>query len=213
MGPHAFTNSFDRLGQLRSRTYSTNRRLDWNYDLRGYLSSVRDFTGSKNYATALDWDARLQLKSWTAGNGFKQNQSFETSAPATLWRSVFEPLGIGSRAVLNANGTRQLASVLQLDVPARVPVAGLERSAPCPSCHRINHAAITRGPFPHVDLGGHHVVKTEEWFGSGASGWRAIIISGQLYRRLRDEKAKGVAFVPVADAAAPTTALITSSSR
>lgn len=117
----------------------------------------------------------------------------------SLWRAAFEPAGIGARPVLDERGTRELSTVVQLDIPSIAPVSGLpSQGSPCVACGRRKHLPWVRGPFPPVDLGGGHAVKTNAWFGSGASAWRAIVISGDLYRRLRALRVRGVGFVPVA---------------
>src|SRR5690606_12275685 len=117
----------------------------------------------------------------------------------SLWRAAFEPAGIGARPVLDGRGARALSTVVQLDIPWLAPVSELPSpGASCASCGRCKHRPCTRGPFPPLDLEGRHAVRTEAWFGSGASAWRAIVVSVDLYRRLRALKVRGADFVPVA---------------
>jgi RHS repeat-associated protein len=85
-----FTNTFDRLGQLRSRTYPTERRIEWRYDSKGYLRDIQDPTENAptgvTYASLLDWDALLRLKQFMSGNAYRTVRTFEpaTNRLATL---------------------------------------------------------------------------------------------------------------------------------
>lgn len=74
---HGFATTYDRLGQVRTRSYPNGRRLSWQFDSAGYPTGIWDDTSSTQHASALEWDASMRIQSWTAGNGFHQSHSFE----------------------------------------------------------------------------------------------------------------------------------------
>lgn len=119
-----------------------------------------------------------------------------------IWEVVFQPRGVAQREVLNLRGER-LRTIVQLYVQDTV---GLETSslAPeqCPRCDRIKYVALARGPLPPLrDQPTATLVKTDEWFGSGGSAYREVLVSQSLRQALRAEGMRGVHYVPVQDAA------------
>jgi hypothetical protein len=142
---------------------------------------------------------------WGSKSIFSLNWVFdEFFVIADAWKSVFKPLGFESWPVLAHRTGRTLKTVMQLRVDAILSDAidmGDHPSEECPECTRIKYSPFTRGMFPaiqgHPDLS--HAVKTKEWFGSGASARRGLLVSGDVYRAIADEKLKGVAFVPVTE--------------
>jgi RHS repeat-associated protein len=83
-----FTNTYDRLGQLASRSYPNGCALSWESDAFGFLTDIRntsapaaqcrgDGSGSLLYVSAIDWDASSRLVSWTAGNGIRSTKTIK----------------------------------------------------------------------------------------------------------------------------------------
>jgi hypothetical protein len=113
-----------------------------------------------------------------------------------LWSAVFKPFDIGFRPVLDVNGN-QIDSVVQLDIQEIVDLRldGKECSA-CPSCGRKKHRLLLRGPLPEPSDTTAMIFKSSQYFGSGSSAYRLVLVSHVLYERLREAKVKGVAFYP-----------------
>lgn len=113
------------------------------------------------------------------------------------WETAFRPHGIRARPVLDPQGRRELRTVVQLEVDERSSalLAGRPMSE-CRACGRVKYDPVTRGLFPRVSIGA-HIAKTEEYFGSGASAWRAVIVSADIYKSIRGAGITGVAFAPV----------------
>lgn len=120
-----------------------------------------------------------------------------------LWEKVFRPLGIPCREVVQHRSGAPLTTVVQLDVNAIATGPthlGAHPFEICPKCGRKRFLPFTRGFFPPLaDYPDAHIFKTSELFGSGASSWRAVIISQELCSALRAERALGVNFVPLAN--------------
>jgi RHS repeat-associated protein len=73
---HAFSMTYDDLGQIETRTYPTGRVVEWERNAKGFLTRIRTADGS--YATGLSWDPAGRLASWVAGNGVSWNAAFES---------------------------------------------------------------------------------------------------------------------------------------
>lgn len=121
------------------------------------------------------------------------------------WKSVFEPHGVGCRPVLSTAGP-ELRTVVQLVAPeeAGIVTDGLDAEEPaCSKCGRTKYLPVTRGHFPALTSAPSDaaMVKTREYFGSGASAHRRVLVAEQLRRDLTDAKLQGVSFWPVAQAA------------
>jgi len=116
-----------------------------------------------------------------------------------VYEDVFASLGVASRVVLDSTGTRELETVVQLVAAERVSAVldGYDGQV-CPACGRVKYTPITRGFFPKLQTAPTaHLARTNEYFGSGASAYNAILISQEVFRRLRARSVKGVGFVPV----------------
>jgi hypothetical protein len=115
----------------------------------------------------------------------------------TIWASIFKPYGIGSRPVLDRKGV-ELKTVVQLAVEEEIGIMtdGLTGEE-CPTCHRVRYLPITRGPFPSlIGRPSTTMVKTREFFGSGASAYRGILVSQGLARSLSEQKVRGASVKP-----------------
>jgi hypothetical protein len=115
------------------------------------------------------------------------------------WESVrhlFQPLGINCRRVLLHRTGQELESVLQLDIPQLVPLLmdsetyAFER---CVFCDRKKYKHVT-GFFPSPQASNLPLFKSVQYFGSGASASRAVLVSKALYRRIKDAALKGIEF-------------------
>lgn len=147
--------------------------------------------------------APFRMKSepkWGARSILQLNWVFdEYFATPSAYRGVFAPLNVLSRGVENSAGDRQLDTVVQLVVSTEVSVAldGYP-AVPCGFCSRKKFEPIVRGKFPVLkDTPSSHLSHTRQYFGSGGSAHRAIIVSQELYRAILDRKLKGATFVPV----------------
>lgn len=115
-----------------------------------------------------------------------------------VWATVFKPFGVECRPVQNRKG-QELRTVVQLVVRETVPImTGRLNVSRCQLCGRIKHLPVTRGFFPALRTSlASHMVKTREYFGSGASAWRATIISQEIRTALKEAGVRGMDFTPV----------------
>ena len=116
-----------------------------------------------------------------------------------LWAEVFRPRAIGYRPVTTRKGT-ELATVVQLVVSEEVDVItqGLARE-PCANCGRTKYRPVVRGesaPLATEPVG--HMARTKQFFGSGASAHRGVIVSQELAAALRELNVRGASVRPVA---------------
>ncbi|WP_155826377.1 hypothetical protein [Leptospira alstonii] len=114
-----------------------------------------------------------------------------------IWMSVFQPIGIACRPVIDRKGV-ELKTVVQLVVKEEVGIVTTFLREKCSSCGRMKFLPVTRGPFPPLEerpLAS--MVKTKEYFGSGGSAHRSVLISQQLTQILRLQKVQGAAVKPV----------------
>ena len=132
----------------------------------------------------------------------------EFFATPGVWESVLRPLGIASRPVTKPSGA-VLEKVVQIvnDDVVPVDVAGLG-PAPgepliCPTCGRAKYRPVVRGPLPAplVEPRG-HIARSEQWFGSGASAYREVLVSAELVAALRAARVRGASFIPATRRAA-----------
>lgn len=117
------------------------------------------------------------------------------------WRNVFHPFGILCREVVHVRTGKPLETIVQLciDEIATTDLLISESSEveQCLSCGVEKIVPIVRGEFPGLRSEAKSpMVKTKEVFGSGASSWRAVLVSSELFRAVADAKVKGVEFIP-----------------
>lgn len=117
------------------------------------------------------------------------------------WQRVFHPFGIACREVVHVKSGKPLETIVQLciDEIATAELAIDKNLAveQCKSCGVVKYMPIVRGEFP--GLRGESktsMTKTKEVFGSGASSWRAVLVSSELFRAITEAKLKGVEFIP-----------------
>lgn len=110
-----------------------------------------------------------------------------------LWGRAFEPHGISCREVLNAKG-QLLKSVVQLSVEEEIDILTDRLTAQnCAYCGRVKFVPVTRGSFPELARNPTgHMVKTAQFFGSGKSAGKRILISRQLAKALHGVRGASV---------------------
>jgi hypothetical protein len=116
-----------------------------------------------------------------------------------VWSTVFEPFGSTCRPVLGPRGD-ELATVVQLVVDDEVDVVvdGLPRER-CGRCGEWKFLPVERGPSPALAAEpSRPVARSRQWFGSGGSAYRMVVVSRDVRRALLDAMVRGVSFRPVA---------------
>jgi hypothetical protein len=118
----------------------------------------------------------------------------------SVWEEVFRPLGIGCIPVVHHRTGKKLSRVVQLEIKETAKSALLlgdkYPSEICGSCGRKKYLPVTHGFFPAFAADPQcQICRTQEWFGSGASAFNAIIISQRVYQAMRDHKVRGMTFV------------------
>lgn len=116
------------------------------------------------------------------------------------WTRVFKPAGVECRPVLNTKGV-ELKTVVQLVVEVAVGIIadGLV-SDRCGRCERTKYLPVTRGYFPALrEAPTAPIVRTREYFGSGAQADQRLLSSQDLARALTAGDIRGASFKPVAE--------------
>lgn len=116
-----------------------------------------------------------------------------------IWQDLFEPFGIGCRPVVLDKSDKVLDAVVQLDLNELVDLDGFG-DAPfveCNSCGRIKYLPITRGykPAP-VSFPAKAMFRSNQFFGSGASAHRMVLVSNEIFVKAESLKLKGVSYMP-----------------
>jgi hypothetical protein len=183
---------------------------DWHYgypqpeeDVFGFREATFDLTNyCKQCGMGMTQKAPFQMKSepkWGNKSILQLNWVFdEYFVTPTIWASIFKPHGIGSLPVIDRNGIK-LKTVVQLVVKEEVGIMtnGL-LGEECPNCKHVKYLPITRGPFPSLlDRPSTTMAKTTEYFGSGASAYKGVLISRGLARILSEQKIRGASVKPV----------------
>ena len=116
-----------------------------------------------------------------------------------VWSTIFKPNGVGCRPVLDTTGA-ELKTVVQLVIQQEVSVVveGLAAER-CTRCGRLKSLPVARGAFPPLaNEPSVRMAKTREYFGSGASAYKGILVSQDVARGLAAEKVRGASVRPVA---------------
>lgn len=171
----------------------------------GYRATTYDLTNyCERCGVGLQQKAPFQMKGeprWGKNGILQLNWVFDEyfTTPA-VWENVFRPHGIDCRLVLNTKGD-ELKTVVQLVTVENVGIVtnGLPmEEVACPQCRRSKYTPVTRAPFPA--LAGEPkaaMVKTKEYFGSGASAHRSVLVSQAIGRALLAKKERGASLWPV----------------
>jgi hypothetical protein len=120
-------------------------------------------------------------------------------AKPEVWSSVFEPHGVACRPVLNRR-RKELETVVQLVVEETQDIVGDGFAAQvCEGCGRTKYLPVARGMFPRLRAEPRSaMVRTNEYFGSGAQSSQALLVSQAIAREIREQGIRGVTLVPVA---------------
>lgn len=181
--------------------YPQPKELDY-----GYLQATYDLSEyCERCGIGLKQEAPFQMKGepkWGRKSILQLNWVFdEYFVTPEVWEAVFKPHSIDCRPVLNTKGT-ELKTVVQLLVRDEVDVVtnGLAvEEAVCLRCSRTKYLPIARGTFPAlIDEPFTAMVKTRQFFGSGASAHRGVLIAQRVVRALTTHKVRGVSFRPTA---------------
>ena len=118
-----------------------------------------------------------------------------------VWESTFEPFDVGCTPVVDHRTGKELQTVVQLDIKTTAAsTLQLTEDQPCELCTRCGrkkYLPISKGLFPSLaETATDHIQKTQEYFGSGASAWKAIVVSSNLFQRITERKLKGVELIP-----------------
>jgi hypothetical protein len=180
------------------------------HDDFGYLAATYDLThycdrcGTGNYQNAPfrlrgepRWGKRTIFSiHWVYDQFFVRPDYYTT---------IFEPIGFAAREVLSRGG-RRLTTVVQLVIENEVPVAadGYPYEPDCPACGRRKYLPIVRGNFPAPLREPTGVAaRTREWFGSGGSARREVLVPQAVRQALVAAGVRGLDFVPCGPRAAP----------
>lgn len=146
--------------------------------------------------------AEFQMKSepkWGKRSILQMNWIFdEFFVKREVWAAVFQPLGIACRRVIGSKGS-ELVTVVQLDICDEVGVEtdGLV-GVRCGECERVKYLPELRGRFPAMlDEPREKIVRTREYFGSGASAHKRVLVHQDVVRAISEAKVEGVGFRPV----------------
>lgn len=172
----------------------------------GYLAATYDLSDyCKVCGTGARQQSSFRLKGepkWGKRHIFQLNWVFDQFfVMRQVWEEVFQPLGIKCMPVLEHRADTRLATVVQLAIDdACASVRSVEQYPfeLCTACGRNKLLPIVRGSFPALSLPhARHTLHTREYFGSGASAWRATIVSREFFECCRRHKLAGVSFIPV----------------
>lgn len=129
----------------------------------------------------------------------------EYFAKPEVWEQIFKPFGIETISTLRHRTGLELKTVVQLKLDSlaasEVNTTGLPYER-CDECGRIKYLPHTKGMFPaflKADGNPKPIFKTREYWGSGGSAFREVIITNKLYKSITTANLKGVTFAPVAE--------------
>lgn len=173
----------------------------------GYREATYDLTHyCERCGIGMKQKAPFQMKvepKWGRRSILQLNWVFdEYFVTPEVWENVFSPHGIECRPVVNTKG-RELKTVVQLVAHEEVGIVtdGLAKEdAACSSCGRTKYLPVARGPFPGLTSEpSTTMVKTKDYFGSGASAYQGVLISRAVGRTLMANNVRGASLRPVAE--------------
>jgi hypothetical protein len=183
---------------------------DWHYgypqpneDSFGFLEATYDLSGyCRHCGVGLKQVAPFQMKfepKWGRNRILQLNWVFdEYFVTPDVWRDIFEPIGVGCRSVRSPK-KGELKTVVQLAVEEKISISTEGMTAnTCEYCGRVKYEPVKRGPFPALrGRPTKDIVRTVEYFGSGSSANRGVLVSQRLHAALRIAKVRGASFRPV----------------
>jgi len=122
-----------------------------------------------------------------------------------VWDERFAPLGFAALEVIHHKTGRPLETVLQWDLrssDAAVLQMSDSTATYCEACERPKYLPHVRGCFPgftHRSTLPSTVYRSAQWFGSGASAWRAILIPQHVRHAVGGEDVRGWGYYPVCE--------------
>ncbi|AEG01993.1 hypothetical protein Metme_3632 [Methylomonas methanica MC09] len=143
---------------------------------------------------------------WGQKNILQLNWIFdEYFVKSEIWQEDFEPFGIGCRPVVLDKSGRELDSVVQLELTEQVELHDLDdaRVETCDVCGRSKYLPLTGRFMPAPAATNAAMFRSNQYFGSGASAWRMVIISQELYAKAQSANLKGVSYVPCINPISP----------
>ncbi len=126
-----------------------------------------------------------------------------------VWKSVFEPLGIGKRPAIHHKTGKVLKDIVQLCIDtfareklrlqeSRMFVAELH----CNECRSLKCLADNgTGYYPCFEKMPENspaIVRSQEWFGGGRVAMNDLIATAELVKTIQDMGLKGLLFIPMA---------------
>lgn len=174
-------------------------------DDRGYIHTTYDDSGYCNKCgIGLVQKEPFRLKKgpkWGSKKMFMLHWVYdEIFVRKDLYEEVFRLYGIDAKPVLLYKNDMTIHDTLQLVVPNAQVTLQLDDCGYdiCSECKRKRYHLVTDRMLPSFngDVSGKHMLKTMEYFGTGANARRYIYLSSEIRKRLIEYKAK-VNFIPV----------------
>lgn len=172
----------------------------------GYLKETYDLSDyCQTCGIGLTQIAPFRMKSepkWGKKHIMQLNWVFdEFFVLPQVWEEVFKPIGVGCSPVREHRTGKELRTVVQLNIKDVAKSALSIKEYPsetCGVCGRKKYLPISRGYFPPFATDpSSQICRTQEYFGSGASAWNAIVVTSDVYRAIQGRKLAGVTFIPV----------------
>ena len=188
------------LGMLATGSHGYPEPSDNN----GYLSATFDLTDyCKTCGIGARQVAPFRLKKIPhLGKSVLQlNWVLDEFFVATdIWKTVFEPSGIGCRTVVWHKTGATIDSTVQLQI---FGISDLKLDADanfetCPECGQKKYRLSLKGVLPQPSDTDEAIFKSSQYFGSGAQAFRLVMVSNSLYRRMKDARIRGINFYPCA---------------
>lgn len=172
-------------------------------DSFGYLQATYDLSEyCARCGIGMRQRAPFQIRSepkWSRRDMFMLNWVFdEIFVHSIVYSSALMPLGIGFHPVYSARGV-QFASVAQLDIRDEVDIVVDELDfEACVVCGRRKYSPHKLGKFPRlISPMSSAIARTRQWFGSGGSAFREIIVDQSVRISLQASGARGAVYWPV----------------
>jgi hypothetical protein len=161
--------------------------LEETYDLKNFCSSCGAGAVQKSsfrIQKDIKWGRRKSfILNWVFDEIFVSNNAYE---------KIFAPIGVDFVPVLLHKTGKVIDDIKQLKID--VSVFGLKldnvKFERCGNCKRNKYEPITNGYFPNFtdDSYAPRIIKSQEYYGSGKSGSKWIIISQSFRKILLSEK-------------------------
>jgi len=149
-----------------------------------------------------DQKAPFQMKEPNLGKHKMMNLNWindEIFAEHDLYDRFFKDFGIGMREAILFKKNIPVKTVVQLNIPKAeftFDMKGIDFSI-CPICDRKKYFPVVNGFFPAPTNLNFHIIKTQEYFGSGYSAFNKIMVSNEIMTKMIENKlAKYYHFIP-----------------